>query len=335
MFELVWSGKITSMRLPRIKVPKGEDGLYHCMSRIVGGDYIFGVREKECFISMMWRLAEFLGIDVLDYTVMSNHYHQLAFVPGVIELNDLQLLDRLKAYYGAQGEEFLCFREALISGGRAAELLRERHLKRMGDISDFEGTLKQTFSTWYNRQQDRRGTLWMERFKSVLVEDSPDALGILATYIDLNPVRANMVEDPKNYRFCGYGAAMGGDLRCRRGIMRVMGMDSWEEASAAYRVFLMKRGHAEAISKTGKISRELLLKTLKEEGKLPHSELMRLRVRYFSDGLVLGSELFVEKVFQQYRSHFGEKRKSGSRPINGLSDSPLCVIRDLRNSVFS
>jgi hypothetical protein len=143
-----------------------------------------------------------------------------------------------------------------------------------------------------------------------------------------------MVEDPANYRFCGYGAAMGGDMRCRKGIMRIMGMDSWEEAAAAYRLFLMKRGHIEVYGKSGKISRELLLKTLKQKGELPRSELLLLRVRYFSDGLVLGSELFVDKVFHQYRSHFGEKRKSGARPLRGFSGSGLHVIRDLRNAVF-
>ena len=47
----------------------------------------------------------------------------------------------------------------------------------------------------------------------------------MATYIDLNPVRAEMIEDPKNYRHCGYGAAMGGDGRCRRGIMEITGID--------------------------------------------------------------------------------------------------------------
>ena len=73
------------MRCPRITVEKGEDGLYHCMSRIVGGDYIFDKVEKEVFIQRMWRLAEFLGIAVLDYVVMSNHYHQLLGVPGVVE----------------------------------------------------------------------------------------------------------------------------------------------------------------------------------------------------------------------------------------------------------
>ncbi len=318
------------MRIPRIKARKGKNGLYHCMSRIVGGDYIFGAQEKEMFVSMMWRLADFLGIELLDYAVMSNHYHQLVWVPGIVELSDEELLYKLRSYYGERSRKVLEFEDALQRGGHETEALRAGYLNRMGNISEFEKVLKQGFSKWYNKRRKRRGTLWMERFKSLLVEDTLDGRSIVASYIDLNPVRAEMVEDPKNYRHCGYGAAVGGDKRCRKGIMWIMDMDNWKEAAAAYRVLLMQRGHVQKTGKKGAVNRPLLLDTLEREGQLPLSELLRLRVRYFSDGLVLGSELFVEDVFEQYRSHFGEKRKSGARPIKGLSDVAIQVIRDLR-----
>ena len=282
------------------------------------------------FVSMMWRLAEFLGIELLDYAVMSNHYHQLVWVPGIIELNDDELLQKLRVYYGDTSVEALEFEDSLQRGGQEAEVLRDGYLKRMGNISEYEKVLKQGFSKWYNKRQKRRGTLWMERFKSILVENTLDGRSIVASYIDLNPVRAEMVEDPKNYRHCGYGAAVGGDPRCRQGIMWIMDVDNWQEAAAAYRVLLMQRGHVQKTGKKGAVSRQLLLDTLEREGRLSLSELLRLRVRYFSDGLVLGSELFVEDVFEQYRSHFGEKRKSGARPIKGLTDVAIHVIRDLR-----
>ncbi len=97
----------------------------------------------------------------------------------------------------------------------------------------------------------------------------------------------------------------------------------------------MERGHLKVEGKKGCISRELLLETLEAEGQLPLSDLLMLRVRYFSDGLVLGSDAYVENVFEKYRSHFGKKRKSGARPIKALPDSGLHVIRDLKKAVFS
>lgn len=321
---------VSGMRMPRMKAKTGCDGLYHCMSRIVGGEFLLGSQEKEEFVRRMWHLADFLEVEVLDYAVMSNHYHQLVRVPGVVDVSNSQLLAKLKRYYGERSRKALVFESALAKGEEIAEALRQKYLRRIGNISEFEKILKQGYSSWYNRRQKRRGTLWMERFKSLLVEDTLDTRNIMAAYIDLNPVRAEMVEDPKNYRFCGYGAAMGGDLRCRNGILAVMGMTDWEAASAQYRIYLMERGHVEVATKKGKVTRELLLETLKQGGQLPRSELLRLRVRYFTDGLVLGTEAFVEDVFQQFRSHFGEKRRSGSRALRGFSGSDLKVVRDLR-----
>jgi REP element-mobilizing transposase RayT len=296
----------------------------------VGGEFLLGDREKEMFVRMMWRVAEFLRIEILDYVIMSNHYHQLIRVPGVVELNDEQLHERIKAYYGEESLEVLMLEEAMAEGGDALESLKKRHLERMGNVSEFEKILKQGFSIWYNKRNNRRGTLWMERFKSVLVEDTLAARQIMATYIDLNPVRAEMVSDPKNYRFCGYAAALGCDKRCRDGIKEIMGISNWKGAASAYRMVLLQRGNTKVHGKKGAISRGMLLETFDKEGTLSQAELIRLKVRYFSDGLVLGSELFVEDVFEQYRSHFGEKRKSGSRSIRGFVDSPLRVIRDLK-----
>ena len=67
-----------------------------------------------------------------------------------------------------------------------------------------------------------KGTLWESRFKSVLFEGSRRALWTLASSIDLNAVRAGIVSDPQNYRFCGYGEAMAGVKIARDGLNRVM-----------------------------------------------------------------------------------------------------------------
>jgi hypothetical protein len=61
-----------------------------------------------------------------------------------------------------------------------------------------------------DRTRCRQGTLWEERFKSVLVEGAGPALSVMAAYIDMNPVRAGLVSDPKDYRWCGNAAAVAG-----------------------------------------------------------------------------------------------------------------------------
>jgi hypothetical protein len=52
-------------------------------------------------------------------------------------------------------------------------------------------------------------------------------------------------------------------------------------------------------------------------------------VRYFRDGLVLGSREFVERTFEEKREWFGTKRKTGARrlPVKG---GALFSLRDLK-----
>jgi putative transposase len=69
----------------------------------------------------------------------------------------------------------------------------------MLDIDNFVvmKEIKQAFSWYYNKRHNRRGTLWGERFKSVMVESGQTLINCLA-YIDLNPVRAAIVERPED-----------------------------------------------------------------------------------------------------------------------------------------
>ena len=91
----------------------------------------------------------------------------------------------------------------------------------MGDVSIFMKELKQRFSIWYNRSHGRFGTLWAERFRSVVVEGRPFALQTVAAYIDLNPVRANLCQDSEGFSLlwlCGSGRGIrkrrAGALKC-------------------------------------------------------------------------------------------------------------------------
>ena len=115
----------------------------------------------------------------------------------------------------------------LQAGGPEADEIRRKLLARMGDVSEYMKTVKQRFSVWYNRNHRRFGTLWADRFKSVLVEGKGNPLQTMAAYIDLNPVRAGIVDDPKDYRFCGYAEAIAGVVVAQRGLTAV-----WSDSGA-------------------------------------------------------------------------------------------------------
>jgi putative transposase len=270
---------------------------------------------------------------------MSNHFHILVEVPVQGPLSDGEFLRRLRALYSAsrvrEVERELRQRRAVSA--EQAESYKEAYRYRMGDVSEFLKTLKQRFTQWYNARQGRRGTLWEERFKSVLVEGRGPVLSTMAAYIDLNPVRAGVVADPKDYRYGGYGEAVGGSKLARAGLGRVMERLSpsgaWSAVNRAYREHLYISG--EQTSRKAGFTPEQVRQVLAEGGALPRGVALRCRVRYFSDGAVLGSRAFVEGVFQAHRGYFGAKRTSGARPMKGSDWGGLCTARALRLSPLS
>ena len=72
---------------------------------------------------------------------------------------------------------------------------------------------------------------------------------------------------------------------------------------------------------------------LREGKPLSKGDLLRCRVRYFSEGLVLGSREFVEKAFEEKREWFGPKRKSGARGLPVEGDG-LFALRDLKGKAL-
>jgi putative transposase len=126
----------------------------------------------------------------------------------------------------------------------------------------------------------------------------------------LNPVRAGICEDPADYRWSSYGEAVGGG-----------------KGEAKARVVTRK-----GMSK-GKGEAELERLRADEARDLKISKVVRCRVRYFTEGAVIGSKAFVNEVFSASRERFGPKRKDGARkPRGALQDlaGEIWSLRDLQ-----
>jgi putative transposase len=74
-------------------------------------------------------------------------------------------------------------------------------------------------------------------------------------------------------------------------------------------------------------------RVLKEGGSLSEGAMLRCKARYFVDGLVLGSERFVNEVFAMTRGYFGENRTSGARKMRRVR-TDLRTMRDLQRGVL-
>ncbi len=365
------------MRRPRLKAPASlRVAYYHCVSRIVNRDFVLGMEEKDKLVELMRIYEQLYGLRVLSYCMMSNHFHILVEVPqrpGEEDLPDDEGLVGLvrrtlgEKRAGDLAGELRHFRE--IGAEAGAEALREKWFSRMWDVSSFMKVLKQRFSQWFNGRHKRRGTLWEDRFRSVLVEGECEALKAMAAYIDLNPVRAGICEDPKDYRWCCYGEAVAGGARARQALRwleslrphgaRVKNPPASHEALRRWRCWLfglpesesarreleagtMNPGTGEASFRRG-LSREKALEVLAKGGRLPRADYLRCRVRYFTDGAVIGGRDFVDQLFREFRERFGPKRRDGARELRGLigGEGPaggvnrLFSLRRLQKQVFS
>jgi len=339
------------MRLARLRHLTGG-GAFHAMSRFADSKAVFDVENASCpnanyFLKLMRKLEAFHGMKIITYTLMSTHFHLLVCEPAHSskKISDAELVAKIRALNGSTAAAELAWQlkhlRVELKSPAAAEELKMRYLKRMGNISNFIQDLKGRFAQWYNRRKGRYGVLWADRFKSVLVEGGT-ATWTMAAYIDLNCVRAGLADDPKDYRWCGYGeATAGGSQLARTGLMEVFaerGELSWKQFARDYRKLLFTEGEQKPVALNSNkrprrgIAAARVQEVLDGNGELTLGELVRCRVRYFADGLALGSAEFIEKIFDGNRGHFGEKRKDGARRLRGGDYEGLRTLRDLRKS---
>jgi putative transposase len=321
------------MRKPRFKPSDRASAVFHCISRIVAGEFLLAPDPvKETLRRMMRRQAAFCGIQIITYSLMSNHFHLLLRVPKQPDLSDRDLLERVRTFYGKQSPESLRIAESIAIGGAVRDSERSRLLKRMNDVSVMMKELKQGFSIWFNRKNNRFGTLWAERFRSILVEDQAEVVRTVAAYIDLNPVRAGMVNDPLQYRFCGYTEAASGNPLAVQGIGSFLEASdgTWRSVAGEYRETLFGKSGASGVPEGNEL--EKIREIWNARGKLSRPQALRLHIRYFTDGAVLGSRLFVDEMFEKHRDRFGPKRTSGARTLRRLPFQFLRILRALRVS---
>jgi putative transposase len=340
------------MAKPRVFThPDTQTGVYHIVSRIVDRQFLFGEAEKDTFVRMMHAFAAFHQVQILTYCVMSNHFHLLVRVPKRPEGFDLSFEEVLARWQSAVGDawqqgmqrQFEIFRS---NGSEAAiEEWRQRMLGRMYSLSEFMKALKQRFSQWYNRRAGRQGTLWEGRYQSVIVQDENRALRTMSTYIDLNPVRAGIVDDPGDYRWSGYAEAMTGKAEAIEGIVAITGATAEAvqgrapgaeavtetpaqekrrrlKALVMYRQLLGIAGRPRQ-TEDGRIVKrgisEKVQTRLAQETGVAREQLLR-RVKHFTRGVVIGSKAFVDEWLEHHRPWLSgasaENRKTGARRIS-------------------
>ncbi|GJL76398.1 transposase [Nitrosomonas sp.] len=100
-------------------------------------------------------------------------------------------------------QKFQCDLNAYVLMTNHVHLLITPHLKvRIGKVMQMLGRYY-VHVQYFNHQYNRTGTLWESRYKAILL-DSEQYLLTCSRYIELNPVRADMVGYPAKYPWSSY-----------------------------------------------------------------------------------------------------------------------------------
>ena len=307
--------------------------VYHCVTRTVNGEKLLGPREQSVLRKMLHQVVAFSGVELMTYAIMDNHLHVLVRVSDLARaITDYELIKRFKILYPKPTNHQLFspdeFAERLKRGDADAAKVRRQLLARMGDISEFMRTLKQRFSIWFNKSHNRFGPLWSDRFKSAIIENDPSVVITVAAYIDLNPVRAGIVEDPKDYPFCGYNEALAGHESLQLGLLAILQTDQLEHALADYRMILFGKGTQPKQDGNGHTLNSEQSRAVNQSlGEISTEELLRHRLRFISNGTVIGSSEFVTAFIGKWSKRIGDVLQRMPKPIGSAHLPSMTTFR--------
>ncbi len=278
-----------AMRRARIKPT--SDCYMHAYNRVAGspGFFPFGRKEKRRFVSLLHKLERYYVIDVVSYQVMSNHFHLVVHVP-IEEPSPEETCRRYEKYY--------CGKRHLRPGSKRCRAAQ----KRLRDISAFMHDLQAQFSTWFNSKHDRLGSLWAGRFKNTILETGL-AVWNCVKYVTMNPVRAQIVSDPGKYRFGSWGAwcTIGVHPFKDRATRHLLQALPWPlKAADSSNLHEHLQLELSQMPPAGCEERE----KSKEESRAgvyePFTTRVDRKVRYWIDGIVIGSRNFVTTTLDSF-----------------------------------
>ena len=291
----------------RIKEVCEDQSVYYLVTnRVAGGRCLFKNREKLKLKELLFDGLDRLSYQVVDYIFMDNHFHLIVKIPPISKISDSELLNRYRLYKNNPEIDFF------------TDVEREDFKLKIHDISFIIGNFEQRFVQWFNREHNSWGRLFGQRFDSELIEVSEhsDSLLRVMAYVTLNPVRAGIIKDPKDFHFCGYaerltGGKMGDcddeffDLFCH-GIETSSTKEKRTHFQQVFRAYMLGL-------KCFKSADSLTLQEFFIEcdlvDELHWDDIFTHKCQFFTKCLVIGSEAFIRDKLNKFADKMHWKRK--------------------------
>ena len=207
---------------------KETETIHHLTSRIAHRVFFLKDDERNDLLEMVRRVADFIGIKLLGWCVMTNHFHILAYLPKRVDVDEAEVLRRYGVLKGKSAAEdvassFAEWRMSGEGGERRVEEWLEGQRRRMYDVGSFMKIVKQWFTEEYNRRNGHCGTLWESAYHDRIVPNGVRELSGCLGYIHLNPIRAAVSDTFDGYVWSSYAAFRRGDDVALEGMRFVYG----------------------------------------------------------------------------------------------------------------
>jgi REP element-mobilizing transposase RayT len=286
-----------------------ETAVYHVMSRTALDGFPLDDIEKDFMVDLIRHYSTLYFVEILGFCLMGNHFHLLVRMFPEYKFTDKDIKKRYADFYGEEE----AFADGRIPYWRA----------KLSSLSEFMREIKVGFARFYNKRHNRRGYFWGDRFKSVIVENGETLINCLA-YIDLNPLRAGLVELPEQYRWNSLGYHV--QTRNRENFLSLnfglkeFGVLDAEERLKLYRQYVYEAGAVDRSEKRSAdvIDSSVLKRERKNDFEIKRVQRFRYRTRYFTDSGIIGTKEFVSGNYRRFKDLFMSKRDKIPKPVAGL-----------------
>ncbi len=200
-------------RARKLQVCLEETPYYHCICRCVRRAFLCGEdkstgqnfdHRKQWLVDKITQLAGVFAIDICAYAIMSNHYHLVLRVNAqeAQQWDSREVALRWMQLFKGHSlvERYLTKTKITEAEKDKALELIEKWRKRLFELGWFMRCLNESIAVQANKEDKCKGRFWEGRFKSqALLDDS--ALLACMTYVDLNPIRADICVTPETSDF--------------------------------------------------------------------------------------------------------------------------------------
>ena len=181
---------------------------YHLVSRCVRRQFLCGddpltgkdySHRREWIRTRLGLLVDVFAVDLCAYAVMSNHYHLVVRIDesAAMSWSSVEVLRRwLTVFKGPAWMHEMMRADHSTGLHPGVQRMIEAYRSRLMSISWFMRCLNEPIARRANREDGVTGHFWQGRYRCQALADEGAVLAAMA-YVDLNPVRAGMVDRPE------------------------------------------------------------------------------------------------------------------------------------------